>query len=275
MKDKKLKELFESSLLNEETKTVLQESWDAAVEAQRVELEAEYAGRLNEARDELFGQVGTLVEESIASEFQDVAEELAEARTLEVKYAEKLETFKEQYSEKVQEQIDALVKEAVGTEMSELKEDIDFARKHQFAVALVESFGETYEKMFGTGDVDVHKKLDEAQTELDTLRREKIIHGLLESVQGEKRSVVETILEGVATDKLEARFEQLRPVILAESDKGEAEGEKLTESDEGAEAPKGEVVLESEGQEGAGDQGKVTQIDSAVMQRLQRSLSRI
>lgn len=273
MKDKKLKELFESSVLTEETKTVLQESWDSAVEQNRIEVEAEFAEKLNEAREELFSQVNPLIEESMAKELEGIAEELAEARSLEVTYAEKLEIFKESYAEKTQEMIETLVTESVAKELDEMKEDIEYAKKHQFVMSIFESFAPVYEKMFGSADVDVHKALEEATTELETLKREKIITGLLESVSGEKRSVVETLLEGVATDKLEARFESLRPVILAEAKEEGKEGEeKLTEGKK-EEQPEGTVVLESK------DEGKENQpnseISDLVAERLRRSLAGI
>lgn len=269
MKDKKLKELLESQILTDETKTVLQESWDAAVEQNRAELETEYAARLTEAREELLGKVGELVEESIATEFGTIAEELAEARDLEVTYAEKLETFKEQYAEKTQETVEQLVTESVTKEVEELKEDIDFARKHQFVMAMFESYKEVYAKMFGSADVDVHKELEEAVVERDALKREKIIGQLLESVTGEKRGVVETILEGVATEKLEAKFESLRPVILGESAK--AAEEKLEEGAQEKPKEEGTVVMESG--EGAGEKERI--VSDPVFDRLNRSLQRI
>lgn len=236
MKD--LKSLFESELLNEETKTVLKEAWDNAVKANRDEVEAEYAEKLNEASSEITKEAVRLVEEAVADEMQAVAEELAEARSLEVEYAEKLSIFKEQYAEKMSEHVDNLVKETVETELNELKEDIEFAKKHQFGVKLFEAFRSAYVETFGDDETNIHESFEELKRENEALRREKIMSGLLESVSGEKRRVIETILEGVATDKLEDKFENLRPIILKESE------QKVDESEE-VETKKGRVILEN------------------------------
>lgn len=260
-----LKKLLESSLLNEETKTVLKEQWESAVAANRAEVETEYAEKFNAAKAELNKNALSMVEEAISEELGSIAEELAEARNLEVEYAEKLQQFKESYDEKQKEMVEAMVAESVQEEITELKEDIDFAKKHQFGISLFESFRETYGKMFGESDVDVHKQLEEATGELETLRREKVINGLLESVSGEKRDVVATILEGVATDKLEAKFESLRPVLLKESEEEKEEKEEKEELEEGKDE-KGEIILENV------DEDDKTQ--SAVYKQIQRSLNR-
>lgn len=262
MKD--LKSLFESSLLNEETKTVLKEAWEAALEASRTEIEADYAEKLNEAKKEINTLAIQMVEETVAEELEAIAEELADARSLEVQYASKLQTFKESYAEKTQELVEQLVEETVKTEMTEIKEDIEFAKKHQFGVEMFETFRDVYSGMFGELDSNVHQELEEAKKELDGFRREKIINGLLESVSGEKREVVATILEGVSTDRLEAKFETLRPVILKETKAEEPAEPAITEGKE----VEGTVVIESA--EGGSD--RQSSVDDAAIEKIRRSL---
>lgn len=264
---KSLKALMESSLLNEETKTVLQEAWDGAVAANKLELEAEYATKLNEAKSELNNSLVEMVNEAVADELTSISQELAEARSLELIYAEKLQHFKEQYSVKTDELVESMVAETVKAELDELKEDIEFAKKHQFVMGMFESFRDTYEKMFGESEVDVHKELEEAKAELDQFRREKILNGLLESVSGEKRSVIATILEGVSTDRLEAKFESLKPIIMTEADSGSDADDVITEGKDIA----GTVVIESSPEDK--DVAPVTEgIDPKVMARLQKTL---
>lgn len=265
---KSLKALMESSLLNEETKTVLQEAWDTAVAENKSSLEIEYAEKFNEAKSELNSSVMDLVNEAVADELTAISQELAEARSLELIYAEKLQHFKEQYAVKTEETIEGMVAESVKAELDELKEDIDYAKKHQFALSMFESFRDTYERMFGESDIDIHKQLEEATNELNVFRRERIMNSLLESVSGEKRGVVETILEGVATEKLEAKFETLKPIILAEND-DKAEGDVITESDNGGESVEGTIVIENDDKEKTPvNEG----IDPAIMARIQKSV---
>lgn len=239
---KNLKTLLESDLLNEETRTVLKEAWDAAVEQNRVEIEAEYAEKLNAAQTELTENAMNLIEAAVNEQMEAVAEEIAEARTLELKYATLLEDFKGKYAEKMDEQIKELVAESVAEEISELKEDIEFARKHQFGVKIYESFKSAYVETFGEDDASLKESYDQAMNELNELRREKVLNGLLESVSGEKRNIVKTMLESVPTEKLEAKFESLRPVILKENE------EVVTETKDDKEV-KGTIVIESVNEE--------------------------
>lgn len=267
-----LKSLFESKVLNDETKTVIREAWDTAVNAHKAELETEYAGKLNEAVKELNADSIKMVEEAVAEEMESVAEELAEARSLEVTYADKLQEFKEEYAQKTDELVQQLVSETVTEELNELKEDIDFAKKHQFGAKMFEAFQNSYEQMFGSSDVNIHGQLEEAQKELDGYRRKEIIGSLLENVAGEKRAVVETILDGVATDRLEAKFESLRPVIMKEAAQ-EGKEAPLTESASEKEGKQeGKLVMENTEEKEEDGQRVNESIENRIAQQLSRSL---
>ena len=263
---KELKKLFESQLLNEETKVVLQEAFDTAIKAKEAEVEAKYAEKLNEEKTAMITVAIEMVEEAVADELSKIADEITEARALEVTYAEKLETFKKQYDEKLQEQMETLVAESVAEELAELAEDIEFAKKHQFVMSMFESYKDVYAKTFGTGDIDAYDQLKEAQEELAELKREKVLNSLLEGLEGSKRSIAMTILEGTATEKLEARFESIRPVLLKETK--EENEETITESATNEEEVKGKVVIE----EGLEAPTEEAQLDDKVRERLARSL---
>lgn len=264
---KNLKELFESSLLTEETKSVLQEAWAASEEAMRTEVETEYATKLKESNAAILADAIQMVNEAVTEEMGSVAEELAEARSLEVEYASRLQTFKEQYDEKIQETITSMVEESVKAELEELTEEIEQARKHEFVMSMFESFRDVYEENFGSSDRNLRSELEESKQELDNLRREKVMSELLESVTGDKRDIAMTILESVPTEKLAAKFEHLRPALLKESAK--ADEEPVTESAKEDEVkPEGTMVLESE-HEAQPD----NEINDRVMQRLQKSLN--
>src|SRR5690554_5649253 len=95
-----LKSLFESDLLNEETKAVLQETWNTAIQHKEAELEVAYAEKLEESQKDVQENIFKMIEEAVADELASVADEITEARNLEVKYAQKLSEFKGQYDEK-------------------------------------------------------------------------------------------------------------------------------------------------------------------------------
>lgn len=261
-----LKDLFESALLNDESKAVLKEAFDVAVKAKETELEAQYVEKLSEAEAQILEQLPKIIEEAVAEELSVIAEEVAHARTLEVQYAEKLNAFKESYAEKHEEQLKLMVAEAVAEEYEELKEDIETAKKHEFVMSMFETFKNTYEQLFGGVDVSVVDELKEAKQELDQYKRKEKLDELLESVQGNKRLVAQTILEGVPTDKLEEKFESIREVLLAESEKKEEV--PLTESDKGKKEIHGRVVIE----ESLEEPEQPSAIPDAITQRLQKSL---
>ena len=259
---KELKELFESALLNEETKTVLQEAFEVAIKAKETELEASYAEKLVESEKVLMDSLPKLIEEALAEELASIAEEVAAARTKEIEYAEKLTVFKENFAEKQEELLKVLVAESVAEEFEELKDEIELAKKHEFVMSMFESFKDTYDVMFGGADASVVDKLNEAVAELDAYRRKEKLAGLLESVTGQKRLIAETILEGVSTDKLEEKFESIRPVLLAEGTKQPEEVKQL-EDDKSQ-----KVVLE----ENLNEEEQV-KVSDAVLQRLNKSIN--
>ena len=94
-----LKNLFENAVLNDETKTVIQEAFDAAISAKENELTESYEAKLIEARAEMTSAMVELIEEAVTEELEAIKEEVVHARTLEVQYAEKLQEFKESYAD--------------------------------------------------------------------------------------------------------------------------------------------------------------------------------
>lgn len=264
-----LKALFESAVLNDETKQALQEAFDAAVLVKSTELEADYINKLAESQKELTDTALAMVEEAVADQMKSIAEEVTHARTLEVQYADKLEQFKESYAEKVDETVNVLVAEAVAEEIEELKESIEEAKKIKFVTSMFESFKETYEQLFGGVEPQTVAELKEAKAELDTMKRKAKMEEVLESLTGQKRKVAETILEGVALDKIEARFEAIKPLLLAESKESKQEQiDEAAKAEENKEI-QGTVVLENVEDE---NNNNTNVLSEAVKARLDRSI---
>lgn len=269
------KKLLESSdLLDDSTKQVLKEEFDSAVEAKVVEMKAEHETQLDESRKEMSELIPQLVEEAVADELESIAEELNEARSLEVTYADRLEQFKESYDSKAKELIDVLVAEAVAEEFEELKEDIDLAKKHQFALAIVESFGDTYRRMFGESDFDSFAEMDEMKAKLESYERNDKIKELTEGLTGRKLRVAEAVLDGVPVERMEAKMESVRGFLTESVSEEEESKTTINESEEAQseEADKGTVVLENE--EPADEKPSVVQ-ESKKRDLVSRSLSRL
>lgn len=272
MKNQKLKAVFESDLLNDETKAVVQEAFDAAVEtkveAARISMQEE----LQEATSELSKASFEMIQEAIAEEMKEVAEELAEARTLDVRYATKLQDFKEEYAAKQAELNEAAVAEAVKAEIDELRDDIEVAKRHRFSMDMFEAFKATFQESFGMEDDGaVRESLQEARAELESIKREQALNTLLEPLSESKRAVAMTLLEGVELGKLEARAEAIIPMLIESTKEGETPVvESAGTPTDGA--AKGTVVMESD--EEAEEAKPVRQVNEAVMTSLQRSIRR-
>lgn len=208
-------ELFENAVLNDETKQVIQEAFATAIAAKEKELQEAHDVQIVEEKAKLADDMINLVEEAINEELESLKDEIVHARTLEVQYAEKLQDFKESYAEAQEERVRALIAESLVEELDELKEDVEMAKKNKFAMKMFESFKETYEMSFGAEPTAI-EELAQLKEEVDTLRRDKKMTELLEGLEGRKRSIAETILGSVETEKLEERFTAIHGVLLAE-----------------------------------------------------------
>jgi hypothetical protein len=214
---KKLAALFESQILSDETKVQLQEAFDNAIEVETSRIEAEAAVKLEEATKAIISNAVSLIDESVAEEMAAIQEEIVHARTLDVQYAERLQLFQEQYDERSKETVGIMVDQIVAEEMAGIAEDIEVAKKYQFVMSMFESFKSTYEQLFGSdSDLSVVDKLHEAQAELDKYRRSEKLNEHLSIFTGRKRLIAESMLSGVPTDKIDARFAQIRDVLIAE-----------------------------------------------------------
>jgi hypothetical protein len=260
------KALLESGLLTAESKEVIEEQFNTALKVKEAEIQESFEAKLVEEKANMLNTVMEMVEEAVAEELESIAEEVKHARTLEVQYAEKLEMFKEEYSQKQEEQMQLLIAEAIAEEMETIQEDIESVKKHEFVMEMFNTFKSSYEKLFGASDINVYDELSEAKAELDSLKREKKLAELLESVTGKKRAIAETILESVDTDKLDAKFESIKAVLLAES----AEDAPVNESANTDEV-NGTVVLENEQEEEPVEVVQESVVDPIVA-KLQRSL---
>lgn len=163
------------------------------------------------------------------------------------KLAEAQAKFIKEAASKVEESINA----TLSTEMQQLHEDVERYRQNQFGREIFEAFASTYMASHLSEGSEVKKlqaileskeaeiaaakseventkvALTEAQSSIknaerkvviteERARRNKIMGDLLSNLRGEKRSVMESMLETTKTGDLKNAFEKLLPVVLSE-----------------------------------------------------------
>lgn len=256
-----LKEILESSVLTDEVKTKLQEAFESQVNEKVAAREVELAEKFENSKKELAQSAVEMIEEAVTEEFKALQDEIVEARTLDVRYASKLEEFKEQYAQKKDAEIKESVDAIIAEELGELKESLEESRKNLVGQRMFEAFQTSYASLVKAEDdksEELTAKLEEATNELQTLRVEKKTNELLEGLTGRKRAIMATLLEGVALDKLESRYEELaKSVVLSEGegsgdDEDDGEGKDKDNLNENVDdkTPKGTVVIENQDQDG-------------------------
>lgn len=246
---KQLKLLMESELLTDEVKTQLTEAITQMKEEFESKLQVEYADKLVTEKATLEEGVNKLIEETIEQEMSTLKEDVAKYRTLEVEYAQKLEDFKEEYQSTLKESLDETIESIIKEEVEELKGDLMEAKKSDFGKRMFEAFSSEFEDYGYGGDIkDIKTKLDakeveltESANELNTLKREKVMEGLLSNLKDKKRAVMGTLLENVDTDKLEEKYNSSIEFVLDDKD-----DDSLNENDDNSDED-GERVNLNEG----------------------------
>jgi len=247
-----LKALLENELLTDDVKKSIEDAFNAIVEEQkqlaeeaaikeagealnealseaRAEMEAqvrtELATKFVAEREELVKSLDEKVKELLASEIEELKEDIDDFRDLEVELAAKLETEKEKLAEQFASEkkvfitkIDEFVTAELQSELQELHEDINAIKQNTFGKQMFESFVTMYEDSFADGDAhvaSVKEKLAEAQAiteaaeernkeleaQLAEMQRIKALENTLAPLSGKRRSVMESILNGFETDK--------------------------------------------------------------------------
>jgi hypothetical protein len=157
--DEILKKLLESELLSEETKAQIQESFTSAVTMMKEELALEVRAELVEQytkdREALVESVEEKITSMLSTEIEELKEDIASFRDLEVEFAGKLVEEKKVLAEKLGEELDQIVDKIdtfleyrVEEEMAEFKEDISVVKENQFGRKIFESFMSEFNRSF-------------------------------------------------------------------------------------------------------------------------------
>jgi hypothetical protein len=181
-------------------------------------------------------------------EFEQDKRALVETRVRLLKESKaKLSETQNKFVKEAAKKVDVVVTEHLKNEMKQLHEDLERNRQNMFGRRIFEAVASEYMTSYLAEDSDVRKvqavleakdkelsavksKLDEATKALDTsgrrvklaedrAQRSRILSDLLSNLRGEKRAVMEQMLETTKTDQLKGQFDKLLPVVLHEGDR--------------------------------------------------------
>ena len=192
------------------------------------------------------------------AEFHDDKKDLAETKVRLIKESKaKFESLKKNFVDKSIDLVEQAVVGGLNREMTQLKEDIEAARRNDFGRRIFESFASEYaashlneksqtakllkvieekEKELNEAAkvvADTQKVLEDKDTQLkvakDLAERKEILGELLGPLNGDKKTVMRELLESVQTDKLQNAFDKYLPAVM-DSGKVSSKKETLVES---------------------------------------------
>jgi hypothetical protein len=194
------------------------------------------------------------------AEFHSDKKDLAETKVRLVRESkEKFEQVRKNFVAKSSKIVENVVAKTLRSEMSQLKEDIESARKNDFGRRIFESFASEYATSHLNEKSETAKlmrviaekqaQLDEARQAIeeketlveskdreiriahDVATRKEIMSELLSPLAGDKKSVMKELLESVTTEKLRGAYDKYLPAVMAgEAPKKKAlvEGKEVT-----------------------------------------------
>jgi len=210
------------------------------------------AEEIQELRKDRTSQSATMeklekfVIESLASEITEFHKDKKDVVETKVKLVAEAKDQLDALKKKFIEKSSKLVKEAVtGTlreELTQLKEDIKQARENNFGRKLFETFAAEYstsylnenQEMKGLEAVIVNKdkqlkevseKLETSTTEVDAqkakierinegIKRKEKLNELMKPLANKQADVMQSLLESVATDKIQSAYDKYLPAVL-------------------------------------------------------------
>ena len=194
------------------------------------------------------------------AEFHVDKKDLAETKVKLVRDSKaKFEEIKKNFINKSAAIIEETVSKGIKSEMVQLKEDIEAARKNDFGRRIFESFASEYatshlneksetakllkvvkqkEEAFAEAEAKVseaQKIVESKETEIaqmkDQAQRKEVMNELLSPLSKDKREVMGELLESVQTNKLHAAFDKYIPAVMegnVPAKKALTEGKEVT-----------------------------------------------
>ncbi len=221
---------------------------------------------LLENHEKHLAKINSFVTTQIAKEIKEFDQDkraLVETRVkLISENKKKLAEAQDKFIKEASSKVDAAVSETLDREMRQLHEDVERYRQNEFGRELFEAFASTYmashlsegsqvrqlQKVLETKEAEVEAaksevgqvmtKLDEAVAAIkasdrrtavleERMQRGKIMSDLLSNLRGDKRAVMESMLETTKTGNLKTAFDRLLPVVLNETKKSAPTGKAV------------------------------------------------
>lgn len=177
------------------------------------------------------------------AEFHSDKKDLAETKVRLIRDSKaKFEAVKKDFINRSAKLVQETVAKGLRSEMVQLKEDIDAARRNDFGRRIFESFASEYaashlneksetvklmqvvkQKEFELEEaakivVETQEKIAAKERELrmvkESIDRNSVMSELLGPLKGDKRSVMKELLESVQTEKLRAAFDKYLPAVI-------------------------------------------------------------
>lgn len=221
---------------------------------------------LHEDRKSVAGNVSKLesfIVDALAkeiAEFHSDKQDLAETKVRLVRESKaKFESVKKDFIIRSAKIIEETVSKGLRSEITQLKEDIESARKNDFGRRIFESFASEYAashlneksetaklmKVIANKEAElneaakvvaetqklVESKERQLRVAMETSSRKEIMNELLGPLSGDKREVMSNLLESVQTPKLRAAFDKYIPAVMnggTPTKKALTEGKEIT-----------------------------------------------
>lgn len=243
--DELLKKLLAADVLTEETKTDLEEAFNAkldeAMDTARAAATATVTAELNEQwiteRETLIEALDAKVTEALTTELDELREDIERFRDLETEYADKLVESKAEMASVLKrdiaqlvEKMDAFLEVRLDAELEELREDFATVKRNEFGKNIFEAFVTEFKKHY-SNDNSIEAKLNETEYRLEdalvaleeserktarmerTMKMEKVLNPLT----GRTKEVMEAILKNVDTPLLEDAYKTYVGRVLKET----------------------------------------------------------
>lgn len=196
---------------------------------------------------EKFIKLEQFVVEALAqeiAEFHIDKQELAESKVRLIREGrEAFSKVKEQFIQRAAKLVESTVEKTLTTEIGQLKEDIETARKNDFGRKLFEAFSQEYQTSYLNERSETSKLLkvidmkeleiaavknDAAQARqlaeskehqvkalMESKQRQEIMHELLAPLAKDQKAIMTELLESVQTAKLQSSFDKYLPAVIA------------------------------------------------------------
>ena len=195
---------------------------------------------------ENFSKLEQFIVHALSKEINEFAidkRDLAETKVKLVREARsKFDDIRQRFIKQSARVVESVVTKKLTSEIKQLKEDVDSARNNDFGRRLYEAFAQEYAGSFLNEKSETSKLLkiiakkeqelaeaknavtekahlvESAQREIrvtkDLMERKQVMAELMSPLNGDKRAVMQELLESVKTDRLHSAFDKYLPAVM-------------------------------------------------------------